>query len=182
MIVAFDASLLVYVFNKKAGAPSDPNTGQPVTRCPDRIRFLLQTIEREKGKIVIPTPALAEVLVKAEKAAPDYLTEFDRNRHFKLAGFDKRAMIEFVAMERERMDGATIVAESPRSKPKAKFDQQIVAIAKVENATTIYSDDDDIRKLAKRHNIEVIGIAQLPLPPEDDQGRLPLESEGEGDD
>jgi hypothetical protein len=180
LIVAFDASTLVYVFNEKAGAPPDPKTGQPVTRCADRIRFLLQTIEREKGKIVIPTPALAEVLVKAEKAAPDYLAEFDRNRHFKLVGFDKRAMIEFVAMERERLGDAIGSAGSP--KPKAKFDQQIVAIAKVENANTIYSDDEDVRKLATRHDIEVVGIAQLPLPPEEAQGRLPLESKGDGDD
>ena len=179
MIVAFDASTLVYVFNEKAGAPPDPNTGQPVTRCADRIRFLLQTIERERGKIVIPTPALAEVLVRAEKAAPEYLAEFDRNRYFKLASFDKRAMIEFVAMERERLGNAKGSAKTAR--PKAKFDQQIVAIAKVENATTIYSDDGDVKTLATRHEIEVVGIAQLPLPPEDAQGRLPLESNGEGD-
>ena len=49
---------------------------------------------------------------------------------------------------------------------KVKFDRQIIAIAKVNGATTIYSDDDDIEVLGKRAKIDVIGLAQLPLPPQ----------------
>ena len=47
-----------------------------------------------------------------------------------------------------------------------KYDRQIVAVAKVCGATTIYSDDKDVRTLAKTVKIEVIGVADLPLPPE----------------
>lgn len=53
-----------------------------------------------------------------------------------------------------------------------KFDHQIVAIARVENATVIYSDDNHLGRFARRHGIEVFGIASLPLPPEDRQGGL----------
>ncbi len=88
--------------------------------------------------------------MKAEAAAPDYLAEFDRNRYFKLAGFDKRAMIEFVAMERDRVSVPKQPSGAQPARPKAKFDEQIVAISKVENATTIYSDDPDIKRLAAR--------------------------------
>ena len=49
---------------------------------------------------------------------------------------------------------------------KLKYDRQIVAIAKVAGATTIYSDDEDIRTIAATANIQVIGIADLPLPAE----------------
>jgi len=55
-----------------------------------------------------------------------------------------------------------------------KYDRQIVAVAKVCGATTIYSDDKDVRTLAKTVKIDVIGLADLPLPPEKAQMDLEL--------
>jgi hypothetical protein len=49
---------------------------------------------------------------------------------------------------------------------KVKYDRQIVAIAKVAEATAIYSDDKGIRSIAKSVDIPVISFAELPLPPE----------------
>ena len=57
---------------------------------------------------------------------------------------------------------------------KGKYDRQIVAVAKVCGATTIYSDDKDVRTLAKTVKIDVIGLADLPLPPEKAQMDLEL--------
>ena len=57
---------------------------------------------------------------------------------------------------------------------KAKFDWQIVAIAKSENATAIYSEDGDIARLGKRGNIAVFSTDDLPLPASARQGRLDL--------
>ena len=42
----------------------------------------------------------------------------------------------------------------------------------VEGANIIYSDDNDVRRLAVQSDIVVIRIAELPLPPEMAQGRL----------
>ena len=50
-----------------------------------------------------------------------------------------------------------------------------MAIAKVEAADTIYSDDEDVRKLAIQTGLAVIKISELPLPPEMAQGRLGFE-------
>ena len=47
-----------------------------------------------------------------------------------------------------------------------KYDRQIVAVAKVWCHDNFYSDDKVVRTLAK---IEVIGLADLPLPPEKTQ-------------
>jgi hypothetical protein len=47
---------------------------------------------------------------------------------------------------------------------KIKFDRQIVAIAKVHNATKIYTDDRGLRAIAERASIAVAGIGDLPLP------------------
>lgn len=85
MIVAFDASVLVYMVTPDANAPLDRTTGQPVVRCADRVSHLIATLQREKATIVIPTPSLAEVLVRAGDSAPQWLAMLERSRHFRIA-------------------------------------------------------------------------------------------------
>ena len=48
---------------------------------------------------------------------------------------------------------------------KVKFDRQIVAIARVEGAELIYSNDNDIKRLGASDGIEVIMLDALELPP-----------------
>lgn len=48
---------------------------------------------------------------------------------------------------------------------KVKFDRQIVAIARVEGAERIYSNDDDIKRLGASDGIEVMMLDDLELPP-----------------
>lgn len=57
---------------------------------------------------------------------------------------------------------------------KAKFDWQIVAIAKVGNAKIIYSDDGDIARIAMRHGLGVIKTVDLPFPDSARQHKLDL--------
>jgi hypothetical protein len=59
---------------------------------------------------------------------------------------------------------------------KVKFDRQIVAIARVLQATTIYTDDENLAATANTVGISTLGLADLPLPPETAQGQLPFES------
>jgi hypothetical protein len=56
-------------------------------------------------------------------------------------------------------------AETPWQ--KVKYDRQIVAISKIHNAHTIYSNDDHIRAIAEDMRIKVIPCWDLPLPPSD---------------
>jgi hypothetical protein len=172
LIVAFDASVLVYFFDEKAKAPLDEVTGQPVTDCKARIDFLIAALQRNKAKIIIPTPALGEVFVKAGNAAPQWLQLLHKSRHFRVASFDERAALEFAATQAERRVTGNKAPATTRA--KAKFDDQIVSIAAVEGASKIYSDDPHIKKLAGRR-FEVIGIGDLPLPPESAQGSLQLD-------
>lgn len=171
MIVAFDTSVLVYFFDEQANAPIDASTGAPVANCKERLDFLIATLQRDKAKIIIPTPALGELLVKAQQAAPAWLAILHKSRHFRIAGFDEMAAVEFAATQAARVASGQKIEGAKR--PKAKFDDQIVAIATIEGVNVIYSDDADIRKLAGSR-FDVIGIADLPLPPIDPQGSLPL--------
>jgi hypothetical protein len=72
-------------------------------------------------------------------------------------------------------EGKRLNAGELAQRAKPKFDHQIVAIARVEKATVIYSDDEGLGRFAKRAGIKTIGVGQLPLPPIDAQGQLPLE-------
>ena len=61
---------------------------------------------------------------------------------------------------------------------KSKFDRQIVAIAKVRGAATIYSHDAGIRTVARRIGIDVLRLQDLALPPEVAQLPLPRTLDG----
>ena len=160
MIVAIDASVLVYLLDANAAAPLDKASGQPVTDCKARVDHLVEILAKRQDKLLIPTPALAEVLARAGVAGPEWLRLLRQSRHVSLGNFDERAAVECAAMAAKRL--ANRGAASPRWKPK--FDEQIVAIANVEGAKVIYSDDADIAALV-REGVQVIGVAALPLPP-----------------
>jgi predicted nucleic acid-binding protein len=157
MIVVFDASVLIYIIDENAPAPKDAATGLPVPQCKERVEHLIDELQKDGAKIVIPTPALGEVLVRATDA-PKLLSQLTSSKHFKVAAFEEKAAVEFSLMQRTRTTKPT------SSRTKAKFDDQIVAIARVERATVIYSDDADIAKLAGP-SVTVIGMASLPMPP-----------------
>lgn len=169
MIVAFDTSVLVYLLDGQANAPLDPATGAPVSNCKERLDFLISTLQNERAKIIIPTPTLGELLVKAREAAPEWLAMLHKSRHFRIASFDERAAVEFAATQAERMAAGPKTEGATRA--KAKFDDQIVAIAAVEGATAIYSDDPHIKRLAGGR-FGVVGVADLPLPPGAAQGKF----------
>jgi hypothetical protein len=133
--------------------------------------------------VIIPTPVLSEVLVRAGSDASQKIVEhINRFSVFRIESFDARVAIEVAAMTRSALDGPSKNKRGTVAAPwtKIKYDRQIVAIAKVVRATAIYSDDKDIRSIAAMEDISVIGLADLPLPAEDSQGEFvfePLDAE-----
>jgi hypothetical protein len=172
LIAVFDASVLVFLFSEDASAPIDPSTDSPVQMCQSRVTHLLAELQKSKTKIIIPAPALAEVLVYAGTAAPEWLRIVSTSKHFRVAPFDELAAVEFAANQAARSKGVS--KEAGPTRRKAKFDDQIYAIAAVERADVIYSDDADIRKLAG-DRLRVVGIADLPLAAPAAQGALQFE-------
>jgi len=164
MLVVFDASFLVLLL--------DPTVqGKTVD---SRIQHLMKMLESAKAQIIVPTPALSEVLIGAGDAAPQYLEIINKSSRFKIAPFGERAAVEAAASHREAITAGN-KKEGSASWSKVKFDRQIVAIAKVERAERIYSNDSDIVRFGARDGIEVITLEQLPLSPEDRQGELDLD-------
>jgi hypothetical protein len=90
--------------------------------------------------------------------------------------FDSLAAIEAAVLTRAAIDAGNKRSGSESAWAKIKFDRQIIAIAKVARATAIYSDDADVRAIATAEDIAVIGLAELPVPPQSLQIELPLET------
>lgn len=165
----FDANILLLLLDSTLPKPIDRETGKPVVDAEKRINYLVSRLQEKGTKIIIPTPVLAEVLTLAERAGADYFTKIDRSSAFKIEPFEIRAAIELA-----RMTAASIKAGDKRegsSEPwnKIRFDRQIVAIAKINKVSTIYSNDENLKKFATAHGIKVVRIGELPLPPEDAQ-------------
>jgi predicted nucleic acid-binding protein len=164
-MVVFDASVLLFVFNE--------NTRASVPKAKERVDFLVKTLSDAGEKIIVPTPALSECLVHAGPAGADYLAIMHKQGCFRVVSFDERAAIEAAVRTYQARQGGVAKGGNPAaSKAKIKFDRQIVAIALVEGATAIYSDDDHVCVYAKEAGIESYRLADLPLPPEDPQRSL----------
>jgi len=162
MSVVFDSSFLIPLLDPKVKGEGDIDA---------RLDFLVRSLDKARTKIIVPTPALCEVLIGARDAAPQYLDIINRSARFKVVPFGTRAAVEAAAAHREALRTGD-KKEGIASWLKVKFYRQIVAIAKVEGATAIYSNDDDIRRFSARDGFEVISLESLPSPPEKPQGDL----------
>jgi hypothetical protein len=169
-MVLLDATAFSLLVNHKAKAPDDPITGLPVIEAGKRFQFLKAQIEKSGNTILIPTPALSEVLVSIDDAAPAAIELLNRSARFKIADFDQRAAIELAAITREAIRIGDKRAGSPAPWQKVKLDRQIIAIARVNQVERIYSDDRGIKYFAELIGMQVIQTWEMPLPPEDLQG------------
>jgi hypothetical protein len=165
LIVAVDSTVLLHLINPSLPVRPDAS-GKVPDKCRERLDHLIDQLSKQAGRMIVPTPVLAEVLVRAGAAGPDWLTALKGRKAIRVADFDELAAVECAALARERAQRTRRPARD-----KAKFDEQIVAIAAVQNVGMILSDDDDIRGLAPK-GMQVKGIGDLELPPQDAQAGL----------
>jgi hypothetical protein len=172
-MVVIDATILMLFFRPDVSVPARRGGGA-IELPKERIAHLIQRLEKARTKIIVPTPVLSEILVRAgPQASQEIVEQLNRFAVFRIESFDARAAIEVAAMTRGAL-AATGKKRGNSNAPwaKVKFDRQIVAIAKVARATAIYSDDGDVRTIATGENIPVIGLDELPLPDDARQGDL----------
>lgn len=155
-VVVFDTSFLVPLL--------DPRV-KGVGKVDAKLTHLIGTLDKQKDVVIVPTPALSEVLIGAGDAAPQYLDILGKTPRFRIAPFGPRAAVEAAERHRQAIRNND-KKEGAESWTKVKFDRQIVAIAKVEGAERIYSNDGDIARYGKAEGLEVIRLQDLPDPPE----------------
>jgi predicted nucleic acid-binding protein len=169
-MVVFDTAVLLLLM--------DPNARSDVDQGAKRVEHLIKTLAVDKELIVVPTPVLSEILVRAGAAMQGYLDILNGSAAFRIVPFDQKAAIECALAIRDSLDRGGVHVDSGDpdvSRSKVKFDRQIVAIAKAEGAHTVYTNDDDVVRYAHQAELKARRPADLDLPPEDPQQSLDLE-------
>ena len=162
-MVAFDSAFLLIAIRKDAIPAS-------VERAKERVDHLVSQLAQSEERILVPTPALSELLVHAGEAGETYLEELQKSAKFRIASFNTLAAVEVALDIRAQIRKGDKRGGVNSTWAKANFDRQIVAIAKTSGAHTIYSDDPDVEVHAKRFGLQVKRLMGLELPP----SRTPL--------
>ncbi len=157
-VVVFDSSVLLLLIHPATAAPLDPQTGKPLENAMQRVDYLIETLSKTRSKAIIPSPVLTEVLIHAGEAMSEYISRL-RQPPFKVEPFDSRAAIE--CAEAIRKYGLKKKQKDDPPRVKVKFDRQIVSIAQVVKADTIYADDTDIFKYGEQCQIPVVRSWEL---------------------
>lgn len=76
---------------------------------------------------------------------------------FEILPFDELSAIELAIMTRNAIDSGNKKSGSVDVWNKIKYDRQILAIARVRQATAIYTDDVGLRNIATQLDMPVIG-------------------------
>jgi predicted nucleic acid-binding protein len=176
-MIAFDTSILSLALCPDVDVAVDPRTKKTIERPKERIDLLISELDARGEQILIPTPVLAEFLVLTGNASARYLETIHKLPRFVIREFTERAAIEVSQAIRKALDSMrpALTAEENAAKKrddveatwaKVNFDRQIVAIAKVEPCSAIYSTDGDVAKHAEKMKLTCVHLADLPLPPD----------------
>jgi predicted nucleic acid-binding protein len=175
---AFDSTMLSLLLNPKSKAPLDPATDKPVEFARERVQDLVRRLNKSRQKIIIPAPVTAEILSVVGPANADYLRIINRARIFEVRPFDEVAAIELAFLNRD-VFGKQDKTNKVENRQKVKVDRQILAVCKVADCDTIYTDDANLRNRAEMCGMKALGIGDIPIP--DSARQLPLDLEPHDD-
>ncbi|EGK71937.1 Putative nucleic acid-binding protein, PIN domain-containing [Methyloversatilis universalis FAM5] len=153
MPTVIDANVLIALFTKDREDKRDA-----------RIRGLIKDTRSSRGRLIIPSPALAEFSVGATDAELDFLNS---QSIFKIAPFDAVTALECGFLIRD-----VFAKDGKKNRQKIKFDLQILAIAKAQGAQRLVTNDEQLRKRAIQFGIQGVDLSDLPIP--DDERQMPL--------
>jgi hypothetical protein len=162
-MVAFDNTILSLLIFPDAELQQGSD-GQKVEYARERVLGLVQDLEDSREQVVVPAPALCELLVTEGVDVQDVLTTLRSSSFIRIESFDERAAVELAMRLREARKRGDQREGLAITKNAMKFDRQIVAIALVSNASVLYSDDDGVATFALGCGLAVKRVANLPVP------------------
>lgn len=162
-MLAVDSSALALLVNPDASPPIDPTTSKPVVQARARVIGLIASLTAADS-LIVPTPVLAEVLVRAGDGGPAVLEQLQGQARIRVRPFDERSAIEVAVMTKEAIKAGDKRGGSDEPWQKVKFDRQIIAIARVSGASRIYADDRGLSSFARILGMDVVSTWELPIP------------------
>lgn len=156
-IVCLDNNITAFALRNDA----HPDDGDKVKKA----RALLKHLDEQKKIILLPAPVITECLVPVEvHVRPNVLKVIDK---FMIGAFDMKAAVKCAEMMHAITPAEKKFKEEKGiTKSRLKFDFMIAAIAIVNGADCIYSEDEGMKKFCEGH-ITVRGIPDIP-----EQGKL----------
>ena len=175
--VGFDNTMLSILLNPNGRIPHD-ESNRPLVMPKRRAEYLVEGLARSRQKIIIPTPAVAELLTAIGPDAQQYFDIIARSRLFEVASFDSRCAIELAFLNRD-----VFASGDPKNRDEAyqkiKIDRQIIAIFKVAGVEDLYTDDGGLARRAKLCGMNPIATWQLGLPSDDRQIKMEYDAPDE---
>jgi hypothetical protein len=165
VIAAIDNTFLTVLLNPNAAPRPNPQTGQPIAHCRQRIEALIDDLSRKRATLLVPAPALAEALCATE-AIEAYFKSLQEYAAIELAPFDGLAAYEFGRIIRKAKANGDKRSGQVGDWQNVKMDRTIVAIALSRSATILYSDDGAQRNFAIAAGLAVKSTWELDLPDE----------------
>jgi hypothetical protein len=176
--IAIDATALSIMLHPAGNIPNDPTTGLPIELARARIMAFVARMEKERRKLIIPTPASAELLTIIGPTSADYIRTINRKAVFDVRAFDEIAATELAFLNRDifaSLDGKNKLVPWQ----KVKVDRQILAIAKVAQCEHILTEDGPMGNRARLCGIEPMSVCDMPIPDSAKQGDFFLQEHEE---
>lgn len=131
-----------------------------------KLELLFETVHKDRGVILLPTPALAELLVLTNNATADWLNALQKRSAVRIAPFDLKAATECALIHRLADDkgGKRKGTKKGEAYQKIKVDRQIAAIARVHQSDLIVTNDENLAAISKFIGLRSLRIEELDTP------------------
>lgn len=162
MRLVVDANVLMHIL--KVSGPNDltcPRTGKIVDNPEGRAEALLDLMTAKADRILIPTPALSEILVRVEDhdLHREYLSLINSMACFDLISFDAISAINCAQLvnnsELKQLKGVE------DDKKKISFDRQIIAMTQAYGGDELWTHDKKMLAKAEAVGIVVKSLADV---------------------
>ncbi|MEO6016133.1 MAG: PIN domain-containing protein [Polaromonas sp.] len=149
-----------------------------------RLDHLLETVSKAGGVIILPTPAISELLVRTAEGTAAWLTALQRRSSVRVASFDLRAATECALIHRLAVaaGGKRKGTKSGEHFQKIKVDRQIAAIARVAGADVLITDDENLISVCAFIGLPTKKLNALELPASASQTKLEFVAPSAGTD
>jgi predicted nucleic acid-binding protein len=145
-LVCIDNHILIWGIRKTA----TPGQGEMI----ERTAQLLENLDEQKTKVIVPAPVVAEFLVGAEERDHTNILQTLQQR-FIVVPFDALAALATArARRKNRQSGLEQAVRQELAnvaRPQVAIDHMILGIALANRADLLYTEDEALRKFAEPH-------------------------------
>lgn len=152
----------------------DPQSTQNENRRPERVSYFIESLIKSPREILVPAPSIAELVAGRADRIDEIVSALKAVRLISIQPFDEVTAIETGDRIAFAIKNTPAHDRPPNWKVAMKYDAMIAATAIVRGASALYTTDNGFAKYLNGSSVEVVMIDDLPLPPEDPQGMLPV--------